>query len=149
MPLNFRYSKKWNNVEDIYKVGTSRGQLWVNATKCILKKPILGYGFDVYTDDFIDGLGGPHNLILEQAICIGILGMLLYFSLIISIMWKNIRGIKHIDNSHLLGLVFIISYLAYMMFGNSTYYLAPYFYLFLGILYSDNIKKVLVKKNEV
>jgi len=135
------------NIEDIYSVGTSRGKLWISAVKYISKKPLTGYGFDnikyEYRNDNIDETR-THNLILEQATNIGIIGMIIYMYIILSIIIKKIIIFNKIDNLTFLALLTTIGYLASSMFGNSTFYISPYFYIFLGILAqevkNENIK---------
>ena len=42
------------NEEEIAKLGTTRGKLWIGALKMIEKKPILGYGLDNLKEEYFD-----------------------------------------------------------------------------------------------
>lgn len=123
-----------DNIENLYEIGTSRGKLWTYSIKYISKKPLFGYGYDnikyeYWKDDIIESR--PHNLILEQSTNIGIIGMIIYFILILSIV---IKKIVQIPPTQIIALSVVIGYLMSSMFGNSTFYVSPYFYVFLGIL---------------
>ena len=137
------------NKEDLYSIGTDRGKLWINAIKLIKEKPILGYGFEnvkleysklnVYTDK-------PHNLILEVSLSSGIPSMIIYLIIILSIIIKKIKTLANITTFELFSLLIVISYLIALMFGNTTFFVTPYFYIFLGILAQNYYKD---KENEI
>lgn len=139
---------KHDNIENLYEIGTSRGKLWSYSIKYILKKPLFGYGYDniryeFHKDNILESR--PHNLILEQATNIGIPGMFIYIFLILSIIIKKIKNINQISNQQLIALSVVIAYLISSMFGNSTFYVSPYFYIFLGILSQQEVKHENIK----
>lgn len=125
------------DLEQIENIGTSRGKIWIYGAKLIFDKPLLGYGFenikyeyakyDIQTDK-------PHNLILELAVHSGIPAMISYVSFIALIIIKNVKKISELDNMTVMGLIIVISYLINSMVGNQTLCVAPYFYIFLGVL---------------
>lgn len=129
--------------EEIYNVGTKRGILWVYALKFIKDKPIFGYGlentqYEYYKNGIEDSKS--HNLILEQATNCGIPFMIMYFIFIITLVYKNIKC-KKLSNISLMSLFIVIGFIINLMFGNSTFYVSPYFYLFLGVLGQNYYKK--------
>ena len=132
-----------NAVEDLYEVGTTRGKLWIYATKFILKKPLIGYGFEngkyqYHKEGITESV--PHNLILEMSLNSGIIGMITYLSLIGIIIIKKLKKLKIIKYMQLMSLFVVIGYLLSSMFGNQTFYVSPYFYMFLGILAQSEVK---------
>ena len=137
------------NIEDIYEVGTSRGKLWSYGIKYIKKHPLIGYGFEnvkyeYHKDDIIESR--PHNLILEQSLNSGVISMLAYITLIILIIKSKLKNLRNIKLIHLLSLLVVIGYLTSSMLGNSTFYVSPYFYVFLGITAQNYFKE---SKNEL
>lgn len=127
-------------IEDIYTVGTDRVKLWVNALNMIKEKPFLGYGFENVKYEYAKleiNVDKPHNLILELSLNSGIPSMIIYFVLVGSIIIKRIKQIRMIQSFHLMSLLIVIAYLISSMFSNSTFYVSPYFYIFLGIIAQD------------
>lgn len=123
-----------STLEDMYEVGTTRGRLWIKGTEYTLKKPILGYGYENVKYEYQNEKiyeSKPHNIILDLCLNTGVISMICYVSLIILICKKQIERIK--ENKYLLCFLVIIGYLLSMMTGNSTFYISPYFYIFLGI----------------
>lgn len=137
------------NIENsqIMYVGTNRGMLWINAIKFIKEKPIFGYGLDNLGYKYMENnitINMPHNLILGLSATIGIPGMLFY---IFSVLLVLIKGFKNLKNGdHIINLPYfvIVSHLISSMFGNTMYYVTPYYVIILGMgmLYL-NEKKVL------
>lgn len=138
-----------STVEEIYTIGTNRGELWLKGIELIIEKPIFGYGLEntkyEYHEKNIEG-SKPHNIILELSLNSGVPSMILYFYLIILIIKKKIKNILKLNNIQLMSLIVIIGYLASSMFGNQVFNVAPYFYIFLGILAQNYYKD---KENEI
>lgn len=125
-----------NNIEEVYTVGTNRGELWLYALKFIKEKP-WGYGFDNIKYEYNkNGIKQtkPHNLVLDMSLNSGILGMLAYFSLIGLLIIDAVKRRNSLDDYEMMSLIIVVSYLISSMFGNSTFYVSPYFYIFLGIM---------------
>ena len=131
--------------EQLYSVGTDRGKLWIYAIKYIKQRPLLGYGFDntiiLYTRDNIDQ-SKPHNHILDLCLNSGVISMICYVILVLSIVIKNLKNIKKLELKYILSLIIVISFILNLMVGNSTFYVSPYFYIFLGVLGQNYYKKV-------
>ena len=117
-------------------VGTNRGMLWINAIKFIKEKPIFGYGLDNLGYKYMENnitINMPHNLILGLSATIGIPGMLFY---IFSVLLVLIKGFKNLKNGdHIINLPYfvIVSHLISSMFGNTMYYVTPYYVIILGM----------------
>lgn len=126
---------KTNNAEELYKVGTNRGELWINGLKIIKEHPLIGVGLEntkyEYQKNNINR-SKPHNIILELTLDSGIFSLTVYILFIINI-FKNAIKKKMIEDNAIF-IFLIIAYLLSSMFGNITFYVTPYFYLFLGIL---------------
>ena len=126
------------NIENsqIMYVGTNRGMLWINAIKFIKEKPIFGYGLDNLEYKYMENnitINMPHNLILGLSATIGIPGMLFY---IFSVLLVLIKGFKNLKNGdHIINLPYfvIVSHLISSMFGNTMYYVTPYYVIILGM----------------
>lgn len=132
-----------NGIQDDYDydsqilyVGNYRGALWVYAIKFIKEKPLFGFGLDnIGKEYWYYGIpfDMPHNLFLNLSATIGIPGMLFY---VIGLLIVIIRGIKnyskksHIDN---LTCAVIITHFISSMFGNTMYYVTPYYVIILGM----------------
>jgi len=132
------------SVEQIYNIGTDRGILWIKTVKLISNKPFIGYGFENIRDEYSKleiMTDKPHNIILEQALNMGIPAMIIYMTIIILIIIKQLKRIKTIKPFYLMSLIIVISYLFSSMFGNQTFYVAPYFYIFLGLIAQNYYKE--------
>lgn len=130
---------------DFMAAGTNRGELWHNAFNFILRKPIIGYGADnlgeQYENVLMRGKDRPHNLILYLACVSGIPGMLLYVIAVGIIVVKAIIKLMKNNNSGIISLLVVVTYLISSMFGNSMFYTSPFFFIFLGNLMNSNLNK--------
>jgi len=138
-------NEKAEIINDFLVAGTKRGELWEYAYKFILKNPIIGYGADnlgeQYDTVLLYGKDRPHNLVLYLACVSGIPGMLIYLLAVGIIIIKGIiRLIKGKDDVTIFLLV-VIAYMISSMFGNSMFYTSPFFFIFLGFLYNNNLEK--------
>lgn len=129
-------TKKEKILNKINNVGTTRGTLWRYGFKYIKKSPIIGNGIEstyyLYQRDNIDQTR-PHNILIQFGIFTGIPGMILYITFILSILIRNLKKIKVLDDISILSLFIVVCYLISSMFGNSMFYTSPYFFIFLGI----------------
>lgn len=132
-------------INNALKAGTGRLELWVNGIKFFLENPVFGYGPENLRDLYWKvGIiqDRPHNLLIQLATTSGIVGLLTYISAI-AIIW--IRGLKRMrfDNKiYIISFFVVTAYLISAMFGNSMYYTSPYFFIFLGLLMSENFKNL-------
>lgn len=132
------------NEKDWEKAGSGRMKLWKYGIEFFLQNPVLGYGPENLKAKYAEVniiQDRPHNLIIQLATTSGFPGLILY---IIAIGLIIKRGVKNIDlenNIHTTTLFTVIAYLLSAMFGNSMYYTSPYFFILLGFLMYENIKK--------
>ena len=126
-----------DNKETINTIGTNRGELWINGVKYIIKKPLLGYGYEnivyEYKKDKIEGVK-PHNRYIEIAQNTGLISLILYILLIILIIKKNIKNLYNLKKEKLAALFLIIGYLINATFAITFFNTNAYFYIALGIL---------------
>lgn len=125
------------DLQQIQNVGTNRGKLWIYGAKLIFEKPLLGYGFENIKYEYAKydiQSDKPHNLILELAMHSGIPAMILYVFFIVLIIIQNLKKISKLNNTIVISLIIVMSYLTGSIVGNQTLYVAPYFYIFLGVL---------------
>lgn len=129
------------NFEDenqLSKLGTSRGKLWIEAIKMIEKRPIIGYGIENLEQEYhkIEMLYAdkPHNMILALSGYIGIPGMLCFIISIILILYLVLRNIKNISNEDLISFFAVICFSCSSIVANSMFYTTPYVFVCLGII---------------
>lgn len=125
-------------IEDtvIMNIGTNRGQLWYYGFKFIKEKPIFGYGLDNLGNKYLEydiDIDMPHNLILGLGATIGIPGMLFYFSTVSLILIKGFKKYKTNDSFSNLFYFVVFGHLVSSMFGNTMYYVTPYYVIILGM----------------
>lgn len=139
------------SVEDIYEIGTDRGKLWVYGTRFLLRKPLFGYGFDNVEYEYAKydiSQFYPHNLFLYLSLNNGIPAMIIYIFLIFSIIKRKIVRLCDLSDVDVLSLSVVFGYLFCLLFENPTFYMFPYFYLFLGILAQGFYKEVGVENEK-
>lgn len=132
------------NDEAYKQAGSGRMEIWIDGLKFFAERPIFGYGPEnlrlLYEANGVDQ-DRPHNIVIQQLTTSGLIGCLLYFTALGSILLKGIK--KFESNKKILGvcLFTVISYIISAMFGNSMYYTSPYFFVILGMLMNEILKK--------
>jgi O-antigen ligase len=118
--------------------GTGRWLLWITGLKLIPAHPIFGYGLDnlsapilSYAIDYTDRV---HNEYLNYIVTIGIVGALAYFVFVFKIMITYLKKVITIDFFSFAIFCTAACYLASAFFGNTTPYVTPYLFMFLGFL---------------
>ena len=115
-----------SSLDQINSIGSSRGKLWLLALKMIKVSPIIGFG--------LQGIGfSAHNMFLQIAMYVGIPGLLLYLSIIVSGAVRLVKIRKDISPITRACAFAVVSYLISGFFGVTVFYTAPYFYLVLGV----------------
>jgi O-antigen ligase len=106
----------------------SRGSLYLASITLILENPFLGFGVELP-----DGLGYPHNLIVESFLSLGLLGGILFTVLFIITLVQSLKLLANRDNHWgWLGLIFI-QYATGSMFSGSLYASSSFWYLMFGV----------------
>ncbi len=133
--------------QQLMYVGTGRGELWLYGIEFAKQKPIFGYGLDNLGEQYYNknvGNDMPHNLIINLCATVGVPGMLFYM---IAVLIVLIKGLKNYNkNDHITNLTYfvIIGHLVSSMFGNTMYYVTPYYVIILGMgMYALNEKEKL------
>ena len=124
--------------------GSGRIKLWKYGIYFFLQRPILGYGPENIEKKYLEvGINQdrPHNLIIQLATTSGIVGILTYIISLGIILLRAIKKVNIKEEINLVALASVIAYLFSAMFGNSMYYTSPYFFIFLGFLMCENMKK--------
>lgn len=124
--------------EGIWNAGAGRMQIWFAAVELIKQKPIFGFGLESLQNEFYGQFGiregRTHNLILQLSATTGIPGMLFYIVAITIILIRNLKDYKNWNDIEYISMFVCISYMISSMFGNSSYYVSPYFMLFIGFI---------------
>ena len=130
-----------SDAEDADGAGTGRMRLWKACLKMIPESPILGYGPEQLNEKYAGELGGvlaggtdrPENEYIQYMVFMGIPGLVMYMSALISMMICQLKKIKKMELITIASAGCALAYAAGACFGNSMYYTTPYFYMFLGM----------------
>jgi hypothetical protein len=152
--------EKWG-FEGKEKLGSERGYIWSRSIPLLKHAMILGYGPDTFAavfpqDDYIGKIVAygtdnmlvdkAHNLYLENAINIGVLGLIAFLALLIMYIVSCIKLYfkREFDDFYsIVGLAIftaIMGYLGAGFFNDSVVSVAPVFWVLLGIGISVNQK---------
>lgn len=130
--------------------GSNRGYIWKTTMESWVKMPlwdkISGFGLNCY-HVFIQQYGGSevtevfngallidaHNEFMQFLTTTGLLGVVGYFGLLISMAVRSARQSLN-KPQMILGVVVICAYIAQGMVNNPTIFLTPYLFLMLGII---------------
>ncbi len=127
--------------EQAQSAGTGRWALWKHTVEYISEKPVFGWGVDGTTDrlgeeeDTINDR--PHNEYLQWAAFFGIPAALLYLAGLCVIMFGMFPRFRKTDAISLASYFAVAGYIASAFFGNTMYYTAPFFFIFLGMTCRD------------
>lgn len=139
--------------EDIGKVGSSRGYIWKTALPLIPQYFWFGSGPDTFAVVFPDipeekeiyfnnpniKVDKAHNEYLQLAITLGAPALLFYLLFILFIFYSSVKSYSTKNPDHqllILGLgAAISSYLIQAFFNISVVTVAPFLWIFLGLLY--------------
>lgn len=130
--------------EEFEAIGSSRGELWAFGIKKIINKPLLGYGpnnFEIEYQNANFTNNKPHNEFIEIAGTFGIIGLLLYLSVLLMLLMKFIKNFLVVDFLTLGIYCTLGAYLISSFFGNIVYTTFPLYIIILA-LGSSKIKQV-------
>jgi len=117
--------------------GTGRWTLWTETVKCIKEKPLFGWGVEGVKDRLDMATRGmnnrPHNEYLQWAAFFGIPAGLLYLAALCVIMFGMFPKLKKVDGVSFACFIAAAGYIASAFVGNTMYYTAPFFFIFLGM----------------
>ena len=123
-----------NDAPDAGRAGSGRLRLWVEALNMIPERPIFGYGPEGLMGEYATkmGLDRPHNEVIQYAVFLGIPGLLLYLSALVSLAVKQWRSLKQLPATTLMAMAVVVGYFVSSLFGNTMFNTAPYFWMMLG-----------------
>lgn len=134
---------KNNKTEDkieknkFYSIGTNRGLLWETGLDLVKEKPIIGYGIEGISDEYLEHnitIDRPHNILIQMALFTGIPGLIIYISIIGLLFIRKFINIKKLSDEEIMFTVIVGCYIISSMFGNSMFYTTPYFLIYLGFM---------------
>ncbi len=141
--------------EHYERSGSSRIYAWRKTSEMILERPLLGHGLETldpmftirYRDDMRETIGGvvrfdrAHNEYLYIAFCSGIPALLIYLAFLGTCLINGIKKAK--EKNYYYPIVFaLISYLLAAFFNISVVSVAYIFWIYLGLLLNEDLKKV-------
>ncbi|WML36741.1 O-antigen ligase family protein [Clostridium sp. OS1-26] len=159
-PVAIKNVEKWG-FEGKEKLGSARGYIWSRSIPLLKHTFILGYGPDTFAavfpqDDYVGKLiaydtdnmlvDKAHNIYLENAINIGIIGTIAFLAIFVMYFISSIKMyIKrdYDDFYSIAGLAIFVSVMGYLgagFFNDSVVSVAPVFWVLLGIGISINYK---------
>lgn len=124
---------------DASKAGTNRWGLWITTLELVKRKPIFGYGIanlgagydelKVYPESI-----EPHNVIIRTSAENGIIAVLLYLAMLLTLFINLLRNNKKLDFITIIFSFAVIGYFASSLFGVSVFNAVPYYFICLGIV---------------
>ena len=122
------------------QAGTGRWRLWRTAAGFIAERPVFGYGADGIIDRYADAgfiQDRPANEYIEYAAFFGIPGLVFYLAACISILVVCMKKLKILKPVTLAVFGCVLAYAISACFGNTMYYTTVYFYMFLGLVCTE------------
>jgi len=149
--LNDRIQRTLGNTEN--DASSGRLDIWTNAVEVICEKPLLGYGFESFSN-YSEGYDTPHQQYLEVAYKTGIIGLLFYSFIIIYMFVSSLKLYRTLlfSSGISISIVVFISTLFAISLGNMTqpnfsYSLTGNFIFFLfGIILGEKERIALMEK---
>lgn len=124
--------------------GSGRWQLWTNAVKFTMERPLFGYGPDNLDYNYAQvgiNMLKPHNEYLQHSATLGLPALIFY---LISLVNLYIHGIKHkheLDSLVIISFCVISGYLISAFVGNTKFYVTPYFMILLALATKVKLEK--------
>lgn len=130
-----------NNPKEADDAGTYRWAIWKFSASYIIEKPIFGFGVEGIADRLNkatgnNGITRPHSEFLLYAANFGIPAAIIYFCGNLAVFLKGLKNKLTLDIHTTAAIVASFGYLVSACFGNSTFYLSPIFFIFLGLAMS-------------
>lgn len=148
-------------------VGHGRMTFWKVGIEMIAKRPILGYGPENSDPVLMAKIWGGRdriaNEVIQYAVFIGIPGVMFYLFALISLLINRVKNIRKVPIGVFIAAGCVVGYFVSSMLGNSMFYTAPYYWMFLGIVaatinvnepgkagatYSDVVEKEVVSSQD-
>ncbi len=116
--------------------GHGRVTLWKAGLEMIPKHPLVGYGPENMDPEISETIWNDRvdNEVLQYAIYLGIPGAVYYVLGILLLAIRRLRKLKTLSPGVLIAAACVIGYFFSSMLGNSMFYTAPYYWMFLGMV---------------
>ncbi len=130
--------------EDSGNAGSFRWALWVAAMDFIAQEPLLGHGPDNLDENYAQvgiTMLKPHNEYIQHAACLGIPALIFY---LVALMMIYVNAYLHrmtLTPLTVVALCVVSGYLVSALFGNTKFYVTPYFMMFLAISAQSYIQR--------
>ena len=117
--------------------GSNRWVIWRFTAARIAEKPLFGFGSEGINAALKAETRNtrPHNELLQYAVFYGIPAAVLYAGGVMAVFLRGYRARARLAPPVLICLTAAFSYFVSSMFGNTMFYTAPFFFLFLGLGY--------------
>lgn len=123
--------------KEIAMVGNGRGTLWLHTIKYIFEKPLFGFGVEGISErlntETIGISDRTHDEFLQYAAFFGIPALIMYLCGIFSCIFKCGKEKIKRNDAETICLLLAFCYLISSMFGNTMFYTAAFFPIFLGL----------------
>lgn len=129
-------------------IGSSRGKLWRNGLRFIVERPLVGYGPDNLGERYYQaGCSNDraHNELIQMSASLGIPALAFYLVMLFVLLIRFFKYFQEIDYFTLGIYCCLGGYLISSFFGNTTFYVTPFYFLVLSIL--DNCTNQLSQKH--
>lgn len=141
MTLFLDLSNIAKNNEESAHAGTGRMKLWRLTIDRIREKPIFGYGVEGITDYLQENTGynnRTHNEYLQYTAFFGIPAAISYVVGVFCVFLAGLKQKTKLNSEMLIALSAAFGYCVSAFFGNTMFYTAPYFFMFLGLGFSTS-----------
>jgi len=155
--FNTYIHEDWEIVEEISsltekskeQIGNGRLLLWENSLPLVKKYWLIGCGLDnfqnVYPNSGYVKYDKAHNVYLQISITNGVPALMLFLILLFI---AYIKGIKCRDSLLFPVYMAFIGYSIQAFFNISVIDVAPYYYIILGLIFSEKVERNRVKKKK-
>lgn len=127
-------NKLAEQTEDVGRVGNKRWICWTTAVEMIAKKPLFGYGPEMWWSEYAMRTehDRPHNEYLQHAGFLGIPALLMYLAALITLFIHQWKNLPKLHEGTIIAAGAVVAYLFSALFGNTMFYTTPYFFMLLG-----------------
>ena len=133
----------------VKELGNSRLIIWKNSIPLVKKYWLIGCGLDNFKNAYPNYTGvkidKAHNVYLQISVTNGIPALILFLLLLL---FSFIRGIKYKNNILFPLCMAFIGYSIQAFFNISVIDVAPYYFIIIGLILSENNKKNVVEVKE-
>ena len=127
--------------------GTGRWGLWKYTFGYIREKPLFGWGTEGIADMLSKDSHGlnnrPHNEYLQYAAFFGIPAAIIYVCGVLAVFLRAWKKRRFLNAYTVVCLAAAFTYCVSAVFGNTMFYTAPFFFIFLGLGFERNTSQII------